>query len=155
MSRKNFESLVQDVLPQIREIFPWDLQEEIEKGRDVLLLDVRCPVEYQTVHIEGAINVPRGVLETACDYGYEHTTPELVQARDRKVVVICRSGKRSALATYTMQLLGYTDVLSLKTGLRGWNDSEYPLVNQKGELLPLETTDEYFIERITPEQLGE
>ncbi len=155
MSRKNFENLVEEVLPQIKEIFPWDLQEEVESRQDMLLLDVRCPMEYQAMHIEGSINVPRGVLETACDYGYEHTTPELVQARDRKVVVICRSGKRSALAAYTMQLLGYTNVWSLKTGLRGWNDSEYPLLNQREELLGLETTDDYFIERISPEQLGE
>lgn len=155
MAHKNFENLVQDILPHISEIFPWDLQEEMESGKDVFLLDIRCPIEYQAMHIENSINVPRGVLETACDYGYEHTVPELVQARDKRVIIICRSGKRSALAAYTMQVLGYTDVVSLKTGLRGWNDSEYPLVNLKEKRLPFEQTDVYFVEKITPEQLGE
>ncbi len=154
MTRKNFETLVLETLPDINEIFPWDLKEELENGKDILLLDVRCPLEYQAVHIENSINVPRGVLETACDYGYEHTVPELVEARDRRVVVMCRSGKRSALATYTMQLLGYTDAVSLKTGLRGWNDCEYPLLDTNENQLPLEETDPYFVEKISPEQLG-
>ena len=154
MKHKTFESLVQDVLPSIREIFPWDLKEELDRGDEIVLLDVRCSLEFEAMHIKDSINAPRGVLETACDYGYEHTVPELVEARKSKVVVICRSGKRSALAAYTMQLLGYTNVMSLKTGLRGWNDSEYPLTNLKGNELSLEVTDPYFVERILPEQLG-
>ncbi len=154
MTRKNFENLVEDVLPHISEIFPWDLQDELESGKNILLLDVRCPMEYQAMHIENSINVPRGVLETACDYGYEHTVPELVEARNHMVVIICRSGKRSALATETMKALGYKDAVSLKTGLRGWNDSSYPLVNLRGEQLPFEKTDQHFVEKISPEQLG-
>lgn len=154
MARKTFKNLVQELIPSTNEIFPWDLVDELEAGRSPMLLDVRCPLEYQSMHIKGSLNVPRGILETACDYGYEHTVPELVEARDHRVVVICRSGKRSVLAAHTLQLLGYNDVASLKTGLRGWNDAEYPLVNHKGSPIPLEITDAYFVDKITEEQTG-
>ncbi len=152
--RKNFNDLVAELVPHISEIFPWDLVEEQEAGSDLLLLDVRCPLEYQEMHIQGALNVPRGILETACDYGYEHTVPELVEARNRRVVVICRSGNRSVLAAHTMQLLGYENVVSLKTGLRGWNDSEYSLVNFAGRQVEVERADEYFLVKLRPEQVG-
>ena len=63
---------------------------------------------------------------------YEETEPELVRARDREVIVVCRSGYRSVLAANLMLLLGYRDVASLKTGLRGWKDYEQPLVDHAG-----------------------
>ena len=46
------------------------------------------------------------------------------------MIVVCRSGKRSCLAAYTLQLLGFNHVASLKTGLRGWNDYEQGLVGK-------------------------
>ncbi|MGB5540480.1 MAG: rhodanese-like domain-containing protein, partial [Gammaproteobacteria bacterium] len=62
-------------------------------------------------------------------------------------------GNRSALAAHTMQLLGYRKVSSMKTGLRGWNDYELPLVNAAGKTVPIETADEFFTTRLRPDQL--
>lgn len=154
MKRKTFDDLIADIAPHVQELFPWDVLDEMESNPDIVLLDVRCPIEFQNMHIEDSINVPRGVLETACDWGYEQTLPELVEARNKKVVVICRSGKRSVLAAHTLQLLGFTNVASMKTGLRGWNDSEQALVNPAGRIISLEEGDNYFLERVSPEQLG-
>lgn len=154
MNRKNFNDLVAELVPHIREVFPWDVLEEIESNPDIVLLDVRCPMEFQNMHIEKSINVPRGVLETSIDWGYEQTLPELVEARDKRVVVICRSGKRSVLAAYTLQLMGFNNVVSMKTGLRGWNDSEQELVDPSGQKVSLEDGDVYFQEKVRPEQLG-
>ncbi len=116
---KKFTDLIAQVLPDIEEIFPWDLEEKLASGSPPMLVDIREPYEYQAMHIEGSINVPRGILETACDWGYDETIPELAAAREREIVVICRSGNRSVLGTWTMQLMGYKRVSSLKTGLRG------------------------------------
>jgi rhodanese-related sulfurtransferase len=154
MKRKNFNDLVAELAPHVQEIFPWDALDEMASDPDIVLLDVRCPVEFQNMHIENSINVPRGVLETASDWGYEQTLPELVEARAKRVLVICRSGKRSVLAAYTLQLLGYENVVSLKTGLRGWNDSEQDLVNPAGKTVSFEEGDAYFLEKVRPEQLG-
>ena len=96
--------------------------------------------------------MPRGILETACEYDYEETVPELVQARQRDVVVVCRSGNRSVLAAYAMQQLGYERVASLKTGLRGWNDYEQPLVDANSESVSVDDAEEYFTPRLRSEQ---
>lgn len=125
----NFKSLVQEALEQIDEIFPWDLEEEIEGDNPPVLVDIREAEEFENLHIKGSLFAPRGILETCCDWGYAETIPELANARDKRVIVICRSGNRSALAAVTMQQLGYANVLSLKTGVRGWNDADLPLVN--------------------------
>ncbi len=151
---KKFTDLIKDCLPEVDELMPWDLEELLESNPDVLLLDVREPNEYDAMHIKGALNVPRGVLETACEWDYEETEPELVKAREKDVVVICRSGNRSVLAAYNMKLMGYQKVYSLKTGMRGWNDYEQPMQNAQGETVDIDDADDYFTPRLRPEQLS-
>ncbi len=151
---KRFQDFIQACLPEVEELFPWDVAERLAQNPDLLILDVREPYEYEAMHIEGSLNVPRGILETACEYGYEETVPELVEARDREIVVVCRSGNRSVLAAYTMKLMGYRQVASMKTGLRGWNDFEQPLVDGEGRPVPVEEADRYFTPSVRPEQLG-
>lgn len=150
---KRFVDMIAECLPHIREVLPWDLDALRQQHPNLLLLDIREPYEYAAARVEDSLNVPRGILETACEYGYEETVPELVQARDRAVVVICRSGNRSALAAWVMQDMGYTNVYSLKTGLRGWNDYELPLIKQEGTPLDLDTADDYFMPKLLPEQM--
>ncbi len=151
---KRFMDLLNECLPSVEEIFPWDLVEEIEAGGDIVLLDVREPYEYDAMHIEGSLGVPRGILESAVEWGYEETVPELVQARERRIVVVCRSGNRSLLAAKTLTIMGFKDAVNLKTGLRGWNDYEQPLVDAEGKQVSLEDGDEVFLSRVSPEQLG-
>ncbi|MBU2478320.1 MAG: rhodanese-like domain-containing protein, partial [Gammaproteobacteria bacterium] len=115
---KRFVDLIAECLPKIKEVMPWDIDQLRQEDPNLLILDIREPYEYETARIDNSLNVPRGILETACEYGYEETIPELVKARERPVLVICRSGNRSALAAYVMQQLGYRNVASLKTGLR-------------------------------------
>jgi len=141
---KTFRALIEEVLPNIQEIFPWDLDEKIAESNDILLIDITEPNEFSTVHIKNSINVPRGILEAACDWGYEDTVPVLANARDKEVVIICRSGNRSALAAFTMQLMGFKNVNSLKTGLRGWFDYELALYNQAEEEVDEDDADAYF-----------
>ena len=68
--------------------------------------------------------------------------------------MICRSGNRSILAAHTLKLMGYNNVVSLQTGLRGWNDYEQELYNDAGELLDPDWVDESFSASVSPEQLG-
>lgn len=150
---KRFTDLIAACLPEITELFPWDVADMLEGSDRPLIVDVREADEFGTMHIEGSLHVPRGILESACEYNYEDTVRELVEARARTVVVVCRSGNRSALAAWTMQLLGYRKVSSMKTGLRGWNDYELPLVNTNGMTVPVETADEFFTTRLRPDQL--
>ena len=126
---KTFKQLVSEHEKLVDEILPWDLEQKLSCSHGLLVLDIREPEEFAAMHIAGSINVPRGILEAACDYGYSETVPELVEAREKEIVVACRSGNRSILAAYTMQLMGYEKVASLKTGLKGWTDYEQSLVD--------------------------
>ena len=149
---KNFLELIRNCLTDVREIMPWDLEERLTENSDLLVVDVREPDEFAAMHIDGSINIPRGILESACEWDYEETVPELVRARDREVVVVCRSGYRSVLAANSMQVLGYGKVASLKTGLRGWKDYEQPLVDGAGQDVDLDDADVYFTPKLRPEQ---
>ena len=149
---KTFAELVRDLQHAVQEVFPWDIEERINEGDVPIILDVREESEYAAMHIADSLNVPRGILETACEYDYEETVKELVEARDRDIVVVCRSGNRSVLAAHTMQLMGYTRVSSMKTGLRGWNDYELQLVNSAGQPVAVEEADEFFTTRLRPDQ---
>ena len=150
---KRFTDLVSECLTSISETFPWDVEEQLRADEPPLVLDIREPDEYAAMHIENSLLVPRGILETACEYDYEETVRDLVEARAREIVVVCRSGNRSALAAFTMQLMGYQKVSSMKTGLRGWNDYELPLVNMAGRTVAVDAADEYFTTRLRPDQM--
>ncbi|MFN3565039.1 MAG: rhodanese-like domain-containing protein, partial [Burkholderiaceae bacterium] len=73
-------------------------------------------------------------------------------APPRPIVVVCRSGHRSVLAADVLQTLGFADVVSLKTGVRGWNDFEQPLVNAAGVTLDADTAERLLAARVRPDQ---
>lgn len=150
---KKYTDLVTETLPQIKEIFPWDLEEKFQNEEDILLVDIREPYEFDAMRIAGSINVPRGILESAADWGYQETVPELADARDRQVLLMCKSGNRTVLAAKVLQDMGYSQVLSLKTGLRGWNDYEQPLEDCDGKPVDIDEAEEFFTDHVTPEQM--
>lgn len=147
-----FIQLIRDCLSDIKEIMPWDLEEYLQEKPDLLILDVREPSEFDEMHIENSMNVPRGILESACEWDFEETEAELVRARDRDIVVVCRSGHRSVLAAHSMMILGYNKVTSLQTGLRGWNDYEQPLVKNDNQAVLMDDADEYFTTYLREDQ---
>jgi len=150
---KNFIELIRGCLQDVREIMPWDLAERRQENPDLLIVDVREPHEFAAMHIAGSLSVPRGILESACEWEYEETVPELVRARQRELVVVCRSGYRSVLAANSLLILGFSDVASLRTGLRGWKDDEQPLVDAAAAAVDLDAADLYFSQRLRADQM--
>lgn len=84
-----------------------------------LFIDVRTADEYKMGHVPGAINIPRGLLE----FRIASSVPE----KDAKVVVYCKSGGRSSLATQTLKIMGYTELLNMDGGWNAWDAAEYPV----------------------------
>ncbi len=72
---------------------------------------------------------------------YEETLPLLAGGRERAILVVYRSGDRSLLAADVMQRMGFVAVASLKTGVRGWNDFEEPLVDEAGRMVDGDTAE--------------
>jgi rhodanese-related sulfurtransferase len=84
-----------------------------------LFVDVREPNETQMGNIPGAVLVPRGLLE--------FRFPGTVEDKDAKIVVYCKSGGRSALATYTLLHMGYGNVVSMDGGWSAWEEASFPV----------------------------
>lgn len=153
MTQKTFAALVAAALPHVRELMPWDVEEMLAGNPELMIVDIREQDEYDVGHIQNSLYVPRGILETACDWGYSETIPALVQARDKPVVLVCRSGNRTALAALTLQLMGYQQVYSMKTGIRGWNDYELPLFNKDGVQVDVDLAEAELDPPVRPEQM--
>lgn len=149
---KRFDDLIAEALTRVKEIMPWDLSRALAAGNKPILLDVREPVEFDLLRIPGSVNVPRGVLEQSCEWDYDETVPELAAGRDREIVVICRSGKRSVLAADVLLKMGFTNVVSLKTGVRGWSDYEQPMTNVRGDELDADDGDVLLAPKVSPRQ---
>ncbi len=149
---KHFNDLIAECLPEVEEIFPWDLEEKLQQENPPLLVDVRESNEYDALAIPGSLFVPRGILESACDWDYDETVPELAGGREREIVVICRSGNRSVLAAHTMMRMGFKNVASLKTGIRGWNDFEQPLIDKDGNEVDIDDADEILASKLREDQ---
>jgi len=149
---KRYDDLVAEALSRVKEIMPWDLSRSLASGNKPVLLDVREPAEFAVLRIPGSINVPRGVLEQSCEWDYDETVPMLVNGHNLEIVLICRSGKRSVLAADIMWSMGYTNVASLRTGVRGWNDFEQPLENDAGILIDADSADALLAPRLRNEQ---
>jgi rhodanese-related sulfurtransferase len=149
---QRYADLVADALTRVKEIQPWDLSRQMAAGEMPLLLDVREPAEFAALHIPGSLNVPRGVLEQSCEWDFDETVPELVEGREREIVVICRSGYRSVLAVDVMQKLGFARVVSLRTGVRGWNDAEQALQDSAGNPIDADQGDELLVSKVRQEQ---
>ena len=147
-----YDDLIAEALTRVKEMMPWDLSRSMAGDNKPVLLDVREPSEFKMLHIPGSINVPRGVLEQSCEWDYDETLPLLASGRDQEIVVICRSGKRSVLAADMLLRMGYSKVVSLKTGVRGWNDYEQPLEDAAGKLLDADSVDELLAPRLRREQ---
>jgi len=148
---KTYMQLVATISAEIDEVFPWDVEGKIDQY--TLILDIREPHEFDAMKIQGSFNVPRGVLESACEWNYEDTLPELAKSRDQTILVVCRSGHRSALAAHTMKSLGFKQVKSLKTGLRGWFEYELPLVDKNNTTVDENTAEKFFESHVQDHQL--
>jgi rhodanese-related sulfurtransferase len=122
---KTAAELVQEARAQIQNVSPRDARDEIASGKAVVL-DVREPMEWEQ-HIEGSVQVPRGLLEFAADPTSPQHKPELDPSR--RVIVYCRSGVRGTLAAYTLKIMGYENVANIEGGFTAWTNAGLPIVS--------------------------
>jgi rhodanese-related sulfurtransferase len=148
-----YQRLVVKALRSVDEVLPWDLEEEIEQNPELIVLDIRELNEFEVMHIKGSLHVPRGVLEGACVWNYDDTIPALAQSRGQNIVVVCRSGNRSALAALTMQQMGFEQVRSLKLGIKGWNDNDLEMLNNQGDIVDVDQIDEWLNRAVAEDKL--
>src|SRR5256886_3309442 len=117
-----FLQIVDDARKRIRQVSVDDVKDKLDSGEEFLLVDVREESEYAKDHLPGATHLGKGVIER----DIEVRVPNLNSA----VVLYCGGGFRSALAADNLQKMGYTNVLSMDGGVRGWREKGYPFTNR-------------------------
>ncbi|MGZ0080516.1 rhodanese-like domain-containing protein [Methylomonas sp. YC3] len=122
---KNLKDFVKQAKNQIQEIEVTEVHDYLKQGYQIL--DVREPGEYLAGTIAGALNIPRGVLEPAADREYAGHHAELMD-RDKKWLLFCASSGRSAMATVTLQQMGFKNVKNINGGMNAWKMAELPIV---------------------------
>lgn len=116
-----FLQIVEDAKTRIREISIDDVKARLDRHDRFVLVDVREESEYAQDHLPGAIHLGKGVIER----DIEERAPEL----NTTLVLYCGGGYRSALAADNLQKMGYTNVLSMDGGIRGWREKQFPLTS--------------------------
>jgi rhodanese-related sulfurtransferase len=96
-----------------------DVKAAIDKKEKAVFLDVRDPGEYSAGHVPGAINVSRGTLE--------FNVWDKVSDKNAKVYVYCKTAGRSALATKTLNDLGYKNAVLMDAQFEDWIKAGYPV----------------------------
>jgi rhodanese-related sulfurtransferase len=86
---------------------------------DYVLIDVRETEEWTSGHAAGALHISRGVLEARI----EAAVPE----RDKRLVLYCAGGARSALAVESLQRMGYSNAWSLDGGMAAYKAAGLPM----------------------------
>lgn len=111
---------------QVENLTAHAVAEELVGGIDVVLIDVREAGERDEHGvIAGAVHVPRGLLEFCADPSSPAHRPEL--APDKRVILHCATGGRSALAAVVLRDMGYRDVAHLDGGMAAWQHDGMPV----------------------------
>ena len=117
-----FLKIVDDARSRVRETNVDEVKKRMDRGDKFLIVDVREESEYAKDHLPGAIHLGKGVIER----DIEERVPEL----NKEMILYCGGGYRSALAADNLQKMGYTNVISMDGGVRGWREKGYPLTNK-------------------------
>lgn len=88
-----------------------EAKEMMDDDSDIIILDVRSQEEYDSGHIEGAILIPDGQISEDAE--------SVLTDKDAKILVYCRSGRRSESASKTLVELGYSNVYDFG-GINDW-----------------------------------
>ena len=104
----------------IQEIDSVELKQRLDRGDDLVLVDVREPFEREIVDLpdHGQVAIP------------VKQVPFLANQLDpeKETVVYCRSGPRSAWATERLMEMGFRRVLNLRGGIMGWKSQVDPSI---------------------------
>jgi len=131
---KTKSMLKKEAKAQIKAITSVDLKKAMDAGDKIMLIDIRTEAEFLAGHLDKSIWIPRGKLEFEI---LKKTVDPNV-----KIVLYCRTGSRSCIATKDLQNMGYKNVLDLDGGFAGWTDEGFTIYNRHGELKVIDFENE-------------
>jgi len=115
-----FLRLVEEARERVRTFSIEEFVERLQRGERFVLLDNREEHEWRRGHLPGAHHMSKGVIERDIETA--------ITEKDTPIVCYCGGGYRSVLVCDSLQRMGYTNVVSLDGGFRGWNARGMPTV---------------------------
>ena len=134
---KTPDQLISEAKSEITEISVLELHEKYLKHPDIILIDVREPEEHQACAIDRAVNFPRGMLEMKIAQHpvvnhYCEVERALADLSEKDIYLVCVTGGRSALATQSLQRMGFEKIFSVQGGMQAWLDAGLPTISISG-----------------------
>lgn len=117
-----FLKIVNEARKRVRECTVDDVKARLDRKEKFNLVDVREESEFAKDHLPGAVHLGKGIIERDIEAKFPDTAASLV--------LYCGGGYRSALAADNLQKMGYTNVISMDGGIRGWREKNYPLTRE-------------------------
>src|SRR6059058_1894385 len=114
-----FLKIVDDAKKRVRECTVADVKAKLDRGEKFHLVDVREESEWTAGRLPRAQHLGKGIIERDIETRIPDTNAE--------IVLYCGGGFRSALAAENLQKMGYTNVISMDGGYRGWNEAGLPV----------------------------
>jgi rhodanese-related sulfurtransferase len=114
-----FLKIVDDARSRIRECDVADVKQKLDRNENFHLVDVREDAEWAAGHLPRATHIGKGVIERDIE--------TKIPRKDAEIILYCGGGFRSALAADNLQKMGYTNVISMDGGFRGWNDAGHTI----------------------------
>jgi rhodanese-related sulfurtransferase len=114
MAPKTYYDLVREAKTRVKEVTARETIQIVQDHPDTVIVDCREPNESALGTVAGSVVIPRGILESNI---------ERVATRDKKVIIYCAGGNRSALAADSLREMGFTDVATMAGGFRAWIDA--------------------------------
>jgi rhodanese-related sulfurtransferase len=115
-----FLNLVDDAKTRIRETNVQEVKQRLDAKETFKLIDVREENEWAKGHLPGAVHMCKGIIERDME--------NAVPGKATPIVLYCGGGYRSALVADNLQKMGYTNVISMDGGWRGWTEAGFPTV---------------------------
>ena len=115
-----FLKIANDAKSRVQETDVQTVKHMLDNKEDFELVDVREESEWAAGHLPSAMHLSKGIIER----DIEKTIPD----RHKKIVLYCGGGFRSAIAADSLQKMGYTNVISMDGGFKGWKKAKYRVV---------------------------
>lgn len=117
-----FLALVNDAKSRIRQTDVHTIHRRMQNGDRFYFIDIREESEWAAGHLPNALHIGRGILER----DIERTIPD----HSAEIVLYCGGGYRSALSADNLRKMGYTNVVSMDGGFRGWTEAGFPTADE-------------------------
>ncbi len=116
---ERFLKLVEEAKRRIKETDVRTVKDRLDRKEKFHLIDVREESEWAKGHLPGAMHLGKGVVERDIE--------QVIPKMNEEIILYCGGGFRSALAADNLQKMGYTRVISMDGGFRGWVEAGYPV----------------------------